>query len=81
MSLVFPKLLKQELLERSNLNIAELDNVPCAKCGKIPPIKKTRDHKGKIVIDRSSRYDCDGGGKKEKLETYHVACWKELISE
>lgn len=76
------KIIKQfkEELFRANLNLPELDGKACAKCGKIPPVIKKRV-KRKLVVDRSSRVDCDGGEKKEKLETYCVECWKEVASE
>jgi len=73
------KQFKNELF-RPNLNVAELDGIACAKCGIVPFIQKKRV-KGKWIVDRSSRIDCDGGEGKEKLETYHVECWRKLASE
>jgi len=69
----------QELF-RANLNIAELDGRPCTNCGTVPPIVRKKVG-GKWVTDRSSRVDCDGGGKKEKLETYCKDCWRKLALE
>ena len=75
------KLVKQfgHELFRPNLNIAELDGVPCAKCG-IVPLTQRKKVNGKWTVDRSSRIDCDAGDGKEKVETYHVECWKEIAS-
>jgi hypothetical protein len=65
-------------LYSASLNIRELDNKPCALCGEIPSIKVVTDetHSGKPYIDRTSRMDCDGGGKKQSLPmTYHKKCY------
>ena len=72
--------LKRELF-RSNLNISELDGIPCSKCGKIPHIVKKKID-GKLVVDRTSRIDCDSGDKKEQLETYcKEPCWNDLVNK
>jgi len=64
----------------SNLNEPRFDKLKCAKCGKIPPIKKkiikTKKGKRKIIIDRSSRIDCDAGrGDRSYPVTYCKECW------
>lgn len=66
----------------TNLNIPGLDDKPCRRCHKIPPVFKIQKGK-KTLIDRSSRVDCDAG--KEEIScavTYCRECWfKEVYGK
>lgn len=70
---------KQELF-RPNLNVPELDGVACTRCGEVPPVVKKKLG-GKLIVDRTSRIDCDKGEKKEKLETFCKDCWQSIVTE
>lgn len=71
----------------NDLNVKELDGRKCVRCFKIPPIKeikKKSNEKGiyRTFVDRSSRIDCDAGGKGvSRLVTYCKECWIEEVNE
>ncbi len=68
----------------SNLNLINLDGVPCKKCGKVPSVFKRKKLNDEGVefeyIDRSSRVDCDSGRRENScLETYCEECYWKLV--
>jgi hypothetical protein len=67
-------------LKGDKINLPELDGKPCERCGLVPELL-TKKVGRKTVRCRSNRMDCEAPGRKKKLVTYHIDCWKAEAKE